>query len=251
MKALIQRFFGLFGIRVSRAGKPRKYLPKPNIDSIEIVIRLYSLMKQKITVLQVGACDGVTSDSIYPYIRRGDIKAFLVEPGKVNYKKLSEFYRGVENATPIQAAVADKDEERIFYTIKDEGRWKDVGWARQLASFYKEHLLKHKILESEIQEEKVNCLTLQSIINTYKIKDLDILLIDTEGYDGEIVKMAMAQGVHPTFIAFENAQLVQNYSQKELDDLYNLLGSYGYVWVHDRINTLAIGKQFFLSRNES
>lgn len=248
MKEFIQRILGLFGIRITRARNARKYLPKPSIDNIELVTQFYSIMKRKITVLQVGACDGVTSDSIYPYIKAGDIQAYLVEPSKVNFQKLSEFYKGVSNAFPIQAAIADKDEKRVFYTIKDEGRWKDVGWARQLASFSKEHLLKHKISEAEIQTEEVNCLTLQSIINKYQIKDLDVLLIDTEGYDGEIVKMALAQGVTPKFIAFENAQLVQNYVQKELDDLYSLLSNHGYVWTHDRINTLAVQKTFFSGR---
>jgi FkbM family methyltransferase len=245
MKAFIQRVLAVFGIRVIRAKYARKYLPKPNVDNIEIVTRFYARMNERITVLQVGACDGVTSDSIYPYIKAGSIQAYLVEPSQVNFKKLSEFYSGVTNATLIQAAVADKDEKRMFYTIKDEGRWKDNGWARQLASFYKEHLLKHKILESEIGNEEVNCLTLQTIIKQNNINNLDVLLIDTEGYDGEIVKMAMAQEVCPPFIAFENAQLVQNYTQAELDNLYALLATNGYVWMHDRINTLAIKKEFF------
>jgi FkbM family methyltransferase len=246
MKKIIQSILGLFGIRVIRAKYARKYLPKPNIDNIELVIRFYSLMNKRISVLQVGACDGVTSDSIFPYIQAGAIDAYLIEPSSLNFKKLSEFHVGNSNVTLINAAVADKDEKRIFYTIKDEGRWKDNGWARQLASFYKEHLIRHKILESEIATEEVNCLTLKSVISRYSIKKLDVLLIDTEGYDGEIVKMAMAQGVHPTFVAFENAQLVQMYSQEKLEDLYATLTSHNYVWTHDRINTLAVKKDFFI-----
>jgi FkbM family methyltransferase len=248
MKKIIQKMLGVFGIRVIRAKYARKYLPKPNIDNIEIVTRFYSLLNRKISVLQVGACDGVTSDSIFPYIKAGAIDAYLVEPSTVNFRKLAEFHKGNPKVTLINAAVADKDEKRTFYTIKDEGRWKDNGWARQLASFYKEHLLKHKITEDEIAAEEVDCLTLATVIDKYKISDLDVLLIDTEGYDGEIVKMAMAQGVHPQFIAFENAQLVQLYSQDQLDALYRVLESNGYVWTHDRINTLAIRKDFFNKR---
>lgn len=244
MKALIQFFLGLFGVRVIRAKYTRKYLAKPNIDNIEIITRFYSLMNKRITLLQIGACDGITSDSIYSYIKLGGVDAYLVEPSKVNFERLSEFYSSTENATLINVAIADKDEKRNFYSIKDEGRWKDSGAARQLASFYKEQVLKNA-LESEIQTEEINCLTLQSVVNKYNIKNLEVLVVDTEGYDGEIVKMAMIQNVKPNFIAFENAQLVQNYSQKELDDLYALLGKNGYVWTHDRINTLAIKKDFF------
>lgn len=245
MKAIVQRILGIFGIKLIRTKHARKYLPKPVIDNIEIIVKFYSIMKHKITVLQVGACDGVTSDSIYSYIKAGDIDAYLVEPSTVNFEKLSKFYEGVNNARLINAAVADKNEKRIFYTIKDEGRWKDNGWARQLASFYKEHLLKHGILESEIQTEEVNCRTLQSIVQYNGVRNLDVLLIDTEGYDGEIVKMALEQKVLPNFIAFENAQLVQMYTQEKLNALYSKLTENGYVWTHDRINTLAIRKDFF------
>jgi|SRR5690349_11737341 len=247
MKALIKHLLRLLGIRVTQT-KFLKNLPRPNVDNIEIVVRLYSMMKQRITVLQIGACDGFTSDSIYPYVKAGDMNAYLVEPSKVNFKKLSEFYNSIGNAHLIQAAIADKDEKRMFYTIKDEGRWKDDGWARQLASFYKEHLLKHNILESEIQAEEVDCLTLKSIVKKYNIENLDVLLIDTEGYDGEIVKMALNDGVRPNFIAFENVQLVKNYNQKDLDNLYERLATAGYVWTHDRINTMAIRKDFFATR---
>ncbi len=245
MKEIIQKFFGLFGARLIRAKYHRKYLPKSTIDNIEIVARFYALIDRQITLLQVGACDGVTSDSIYRYIKSGKITAFLVEPSTTNFKKLSDFYKGTQNATLINAAIADQDGARLLYSIKDEGRWKDDGWARQLASFNKDHLTKHNFLEHEIMSEEVTCMTLKSVISEYRIKNLDVLLIDTEGYDGEIVRMALHQNITPNFIAFENAQLVQSYSQKELDLLYDNLKNHGYVWTHDRINTLAIKRDFF------
>ncbi|MBL6444762.1 FkbM family methyltransferase [Fulvivirga sp. 29W222] len=243
MKKLIQGLLGLVGIRIARAGT-RKYLPKPNIDNVQVVAHLYNNFKNKLTVLQVGACDGFTSDSIYPYIKAGTINAFLVEPVSINFQKLQEFYKDTPSAVLINAAVAGKDEKRIMYSVKDEGKWKDVGWARQLASFYKEHLTKHQFSDDEIAEQMVDCKTLKSIISEYKIEDLDILLIDTEGFDGEVVKMAMKQNVKPNYIIFENAQLVQNYSQEELNQLYNLLEDNGYSWTHDRINTMAVRKDY-------
>jgi FkbM family methyltransferase len=248
MKSVIQKFLAtVLGIKIIRAKSAKKYLPKPCVDNVEIIVRFYTMMSRPIELLQIGACDGVTSDSIFSYIKSGKINAFLVEPSSVNYGKLKEFYKEEKNATLINVAIADRDEKRPFYTVKDEGRWADVGWARQLASFYKSHLLKHDIKEEEIAVEEVECSTLSTILKKYNIKDLDILLIDTEGYDGEIVKMALKQNVLPNFIVFENAQLVQMYSQKELDELYTMIYGKGYVWTHDRINTMAVKKDFFLA----
>jgi FkbM family methyltransferase len=244
MKNLIQWIFGLFGAKLIRAKYARKYLPKACVDNIEIVVHFYKLTGQKINLLQIGACDGVTSDSIYSYIKSDSINAYLVEPSHVNFKKLKEFYKDEKNATLINVAIADKDEKRNFYSVKDEGRWKEIGWARQLASFYKDHLLKHGILENEINTEVVECSTIKSLISKHNILDLDIILIDTEGYDGEIVKMALNENILPNFIAFENGQIIKLYTQRELNDLYDLLSRKGYVWTHDRINTLAIRKDF-------
>lgn len=245
LKQVVKSLFGFFGLEISRLNRARKYLPKPTIDNVEIVACLLTLTDKEITLVQVGACDGVTSDSVYPYLKSGRIRGYLIEPSTVNFEKLEVFYQGINNVTLIKAAIAERNENRLLYTIKDEGRWQNNGWARQLASFYKDHLLKHGIEESEIQVESTPCVTLKSVIENYGIDHLDILLIDTEGYDGEIVKMAMKDGIYPPFIVFENAQLVQNYSQAQLDSLYNLLASCNYVWTHDRINTLAIQKSFF------
>lgn len=244
MRQLIKKILNGLGLKLILLKSQRK-LPTPTIDNIEIVVRFYNLMKQPISLLQIGACDGVTSDSIYKYIKQGMIKAYLVEPSCVNFNKLKSFYNAHPEVTLINAAVAEQNSKRIFYSIKDEGRWKDSGWARQLASFYKQHLIRHGILEHEIQSEEVDCLMVKTIIENYHIKNLDILLIDTEGYDGEIVRMALDQNILPNFIAFENVQLVKLYHQQELTDLYNKLKQNGYVWTHDRINTLAIKQEFF------
>lgn len=244
MKELIQKILGVFGVRLIKARNARKYLPKPNLDSIEIIARLHGRPDRPLSVLQIGACDGVTSDSLYPFIKEGTVKAWLVEPVTLNFSMLREFYKGEPHVTLIQAAVADVDGERAFYSIRNDGRWKDNGWARQLASFYKEHLVRHGINEAEIQENRVRCLTLTTLVKEYAIRDLDVLMIDTEGFDGEVVRMALAQGICPNFIVFENAQLVQQYAQSELDDLYRRLSEHGYAWTHDRINTLAIRTDF-------
>ncbi|MEM6737398.1 MAG: FkbM family methyltransferase [Bacteroidota bacterium] len=246
MKNLIQRFLAIFGIRIIRAKYARKYLPKPTIENIKLLAHLYHLSGQKLTLMQVGACDGFTSDSIYEYVKAGSINAFLIEPVKVNFDKLSQFYEGYDNAKLINVAVAKQDEARPMYSVKNEGKWKGEGKARQVASFYKEHLYKCGFDDSEILEEEVDCKMLSTLINEYNIQNLEVLLIDTEGFDGQVVEMAMEQGIQPNYLVFENAQLVQNYSQRQLDDLYLLLSQNGYEWTHDRINTLAIKKDFLV-----
>jgi len=248
MKKILKRLLSFFGIKIIRLKNSPNRIPQPTVDLIEIITAISRKHNRQLTILQIGACDGKTSDSIYPYILSGTVNAFLVEPSAVNFRLLSEFYQAYSGVTLIRAAVDDQDGKRPLYTVKDFGRWKDSSWARQLASFHKSHLLKHGIREDEIQEEEVNCLSLSTILKTYHIGNLDVLLIDTEGYDAEIVKMSLLQNILPAFIVFENVHIWKNYNQQDIDELYGLLKLRNYKWVHDRINTMAVRSDLFLER---
>ncbi|MEM8939343.1 MAG: FkbM family methyltransferase [Bacteroidota bacterium] len=246
MKTIIKKLLKSMGFKLVKTKYLQAKLPKADIENVEIIVRFHQLLNQKMKVLQVGACDGQTSDSIFTYIQSGDIEAYLVEPSTTNFQLLEDFYKNKnDNVTLIHAAVAEKDEIKDFYSVKDEGRWKNQGWARQLASFYKEHLINHGILEDEITVEQVQCKRLSTLTADYNIKDFDLLLVDTEGYDGEIIKMALNENITPTFIAFEYGQIVKFYTQEQINDLYKLLSQKDYVFCHDARNTLAIKKSFF------
>ena len=53
--------------------------------------------------------------------------------------------------------------------------------------FDKNHLLKHGVKKKHIIKEKVNSINIKELLNKYNIKNLDLLYIDAEGYDGKIV----------------------------------------------------------------
>lgn len=246
IKKLVKSIFRSLGIKVIRLNKQKPILPKASVEGIELVAKLGTLAQGKLHLLQIGTCDGFTSDSIVFFILGGNIKAHLVEPAKHNFEMLQQFYSDKPHAdvTLINVAVSDKDETKTFYTVKNSGKWKDSGRARELASFYKEHLLRHGIEKEFIQAEDVEGLTLSSIIKRYKITDPDILLIDTEGFDLEVVNMALADGVTPNFIAFEFVQILRIYSQEEINAMYDNLTDNGYVFIHDARNSLAVKKDF-------
>ena len=56
-----------------------------------------------------------------------------------------------------------------------------------LNSFDINHLIKHGVKKKHIIKEKVSTLTFNKLLKKYHLKKLDLLLIDAEGYDGDLV----------------------------------------------------------------
>ena len=53
-------------------------------------------------------------------------------------------------------------------------------------SFDKNHLISHGVKKKQRKKEVIS-ISIEKLIEKYKIENLDLLFIDTEGYDGEIV----------------------------------------------------------------
>ena len=55
----------------------------------------------------------------------------------------------------------------------------------------------------------MNCITFNDLIKKYKVKKIDLLHIDTEGYDYEILK-TLDFKIKPNMILFEHKNLGKN-----------------------------------------
>jgi hypothetical protein len=76
-------------------------------------------------------------------------------------------------------------------------------WVSGIASLDKNHLIKHGVNPKDIVQEKVRCKKLMEIINKYSFQDMDILQIDTEGFDAQIFKMLDFKICKPSIIKLE------------------------------------------------
>lgn len=218
-----------------------RLLPPHTIDNVRLVLAYYQAVKEFPTFVQIGACDGVSGDATCDFVQNGKMRSVLVEPISELYSQLSETYANKPNVTCIQAALALEDGEITLYKVKAGAVSLDRYWSSQLSSFSREHLLKHRIAPEEIEEVRVPAVTLSTLIDSVGVSSIDVLQIDTEGFDGEVVKMALGLESPPECINFENTHL----SATVADDVFSLLESRGYVWTHDEWNTLALRKMRF------
>jgi FkbM family methyltransferase len=219
-------------------------IPPSNFDNIALVMEYFTCSRRDAVFVQVGANDGQTSDSVHPFVKRGVLRSYLIEPIPDLFKKLNQFYEGISNTILINAAIGRSGGEQIIYKVADKGRWQGNVWAAQLATFDHSQMLRMGIREEEIEKVRINTLTLQDLVVQFNLGQINVLQIDTEGYDAEIVRSAMELEHLPQCICFEHAHFGNALPQKEVTDLYELLTQKGYYWSHDRLNTMAIHSSF-------
>jgi len=200
-----------------------KYLYRPKPNSLSKLISDYSKQKAgNFTVIQIGANDGITNDPIHKFIKRDNWKGVLLEPQKDVFDTyLKKIYAKNKGIVCLNAALGETDSFNTLYKIG----FSNARWATGLASFNKDVLIKAftegsvkintdkegiSIPENEderIVSEKVQMICFRTIIEKYNIQSVDLLQIDTEGFDFEVIKMFDFTRIRPKMIVFEETHI--------------------------------------------
>lgn len=202
-----------------------KYMYVPGKDSLSELTSEFSKSRNKVTVIQIGANDGINNDPIHKFIRRDKWTGVLLEPQKYVFEKyLEPLYLNSKGITVLNAALDVNDGFKPIYKLSVS----NSRWATGLTSFNrkvveaaissgtveiqakKEGITLPANKEAYISEEKVMCISTTSLLKKYNIEKLDWLQIDTEGFDYEVIKMFNIENTKPTVISYENMHLSAN-----------------------------------------
>lgn len=190
------------------------------------------------TFLQIGGYDGKTSDPLYDFlIRSENIRGVIMEPQEDIFPLLQKNYKGKDKILPLNAAIHWESGIKDFYSIrKDIKISKDV---YQLSSFDRNTIAEHakyvRGLERYITTIPVKCLTLEHVITCYDLIPVDMIQIDTEGFDYEIIKMINALNVWPLMLRFESVHL----KEREISEISLLLEKNNYIYFKEDLDIVA------------
>lgn len=183
------------------------------------------------TFIQVGAFDGVECDPLLKYLQRFDWTGIMLEPQPGPYNKLVERYSNRTGITVKNAAISDRSGRATLYTVEGNGL---PEWTKGMASFNKQNIIKHDYMFPKINDHikatEVNTITFQQLFSDHSIKKIDLLQIDTEGFDAEILRMFPFERIKPNIIHFESKHIPKQDLEEVLDDLI----SHGYTIGRDR-----------------
>jgi FkbM family methyltransferase len=224
---------------------PRVIIEKPDTElrlDLEFVVAHLMLKKTEIFFVQIGANDGVTNDPLYKFVTRFGWSGILVEPMPSSFAELAENHKGRTNLKLINAAISACDGDRTLYTVRIDDR--TFQKAEMYSSFDRNVVLRNSRFVPDIAdriiEVNVRCISMASLLRETEGRTVDILTIDTEGFDYAILKMIDFSLLHPAIICYEHAHL----SKRDQDEAAKLLSGHGYRMTRDNLDTIAYRPEF-------
>jgi FkbM family methyltransferase len=194
IKSTINAVLGPFGYAVRH---------KAYFDPLESLFHRY--LHADFFFVQIGANDGTSHDPIYRLVTRSNVAGLVVEPIPEYFEKLAEAYKARPRIIPVNKAIHATDREVTMYRVDPAMPKGDLPrWADGIASLHPNHHRLSGIPDSAMVAQTVPALSFGELVRQYGVTHIDLLQIDTEGYDFEIVKMANIDEFRPKIVSFEH-----------------------------------------------
>ncbi len=197
-----------------------KYLWRPKPNSLEAVLDDFSSQQENVFFVQVGSNDGFQHDPLCKFIKRDGWRGLLLEPQPSAFESLQYIYQN-DPVTPINRALDQEDKQRKLFKVA----FSTARWATGLSSFNRSQLVamlksghitrqcnKYGINMPEKEEDVIGhdwiqCSSFETLIRENEVKQVDLIHIDTEGYDYEVLKMFPFCTFQPKVVIFEHSHL--------------------------------------------
>ncbi len=178
------------------------------------VLRAFADEHPAARFVEIGSNDGEQHDHLRPFILDRGWTGVMVEPVPYVFARLEANYAGVDGVALENAAVAATAGRMTFHHLRDaspEERATLPDWYDGVGSFDRATILSHAPqmpdIAERIVERDVEALTFAGLLERHGIRRLDVLVIDTEGYDAEIIRHIDFTAVAPRLIVYEHYHL--------------------------------------------
>jgi len=240
MKTALKRLFRRLGFATVTSNHTGvRYLDHPPATAFDsALLRTFSSL-QGLTFVQVGANDGHRFDPINTYVTTYSWRGVLVEPVPSNFRALQKTYGDNTRLILRQAAVDTVEGQRNIYHLREDLPGPVPDWLWGLASFNRDHLW-NAIQPLGFDAADIVCQPVPTIKwnllwQLLPEQQCDILVIDTEGFDINLLRSAGLGTHRPKLIHFEHSHV----STAERLTFYGELIELGYDLASDRGDTTA------------
>ncbi len=231
----------IIDIKPSDLGEPSiRRGPFMGIITLDDAIDLLKSKKSEIVFIQVGGCDGELADPLRRHIVAGKMKGVIVEPVKYYFDKLQKLYANSTDILTLNCAIDRSNGIREIYSFDRLAIERGLLYPHfaGISSFVMDELLSdtgilgrscpdkellHRLSQVVISIP-VACIDFETLMKYSLIENIDLLQIDTEGYDLEILKMFDFENHSPQIVHFE----VSNLSKDQLVEAESYVSGYGY-----------------------
>lgn len=232
---------------VNKKDKHAKFINPPflidNVTFFDGVLEGLLAIKKPINIVQVGANDGLSFDPIHKFVTANNsmINILYIEPQVDVFDLLKDNHKSNPNAKFLNAAIGPAGHltmyrlKRKYWGYYKRGAGLDSHcWATAVASSNYDHVLsrvkkylktKQKITDYDAVIEKlvVPSYDLAGALQNSGFKEqIDLLLIDTEGFDDHVIYASNIPRFLPPVICYEYVHIdIQRHNKlkKYLNDL--------------------------------
>ena len=207
------------------------------------LLRSFAAAYPEARFIEIGSNDGEQHDHLRPLILTHNWSGIMVEPVPYIFSRLQKNYAGVENLVFENVAIADRDGELPFFHLREAGEdeLKELPhWYLGLGSFSREAVLSHEEdipdVRGRLVETRVPCLAFDSLCRRHGWTTFDLLLLDTEGFDWEILKTVDLEAYRPRLVIYEHYHLSAEDRAAALGHLERL----GYMTMEEGFDTFCM-----------
>lgn len=185
----LKKIVGILGYKIIEKNliKNDRLLSKySSLNTKKVLEKIFST-NQINFVIQIGSNDGKRFDDLNEFIKKFKPKAIFVEPILSNFNELKKNYSNQQYLIFENLAISVNNEINKLYKVKQSNLNLYDEHVLGITSFNKEHLIKHGIKKKHIDFEKVDSISILELLKKHSVSNFDLLIIDTEGYDSNIV----------------------------------------------------------------
>ena len=201
---VLKKILGVFNYKLIDKNYFKNNRLISNNSTLNLENLIEKLFKNNIKqLIQIGANDGSRFDILNKFIKRNKTNSILIEPIKKNFLELKKNYKKIRCVKLENCAISVNNEISFLFKVDEKFLKFYDNHIPGITSFNKDHLIKHGVKKKHISKEEVKSKSIKNIIKKNKLKRLDLLFIDTEGYDGKIVLDFLKIGLFYPIIIFE------------------------------------------------
>ena len=143
MRKLLNRLLAPLGYRLERLSRFRQQM--------DLLLKRGTPLQ----FVQIGANDGVRFDDLYSIVTNAQFSGIVVEPLPDLYQRLRLNYADYPSIVPVNVAVHEQEGSLPLYRVAPDSIARYPGWATGIASFDREHLLRHAIAPDDVIAQDV------------------------------------------------------------------------------------------------
>ena len=213
---------------------------KPVASRIEQVVAAFAAAYPTASFLQIGANDGEQRDPLRAEILGREWSGVLIEPVPFVFERLRRNYAGIQRVRLLNLAVADHDGHVPLYHLAESDDPSLPRWYDALGSLRREVVARHREFIPDIEDRLVTtdvpCVTPSTLVDRYELGKVDVVQIDTEGFDYEILRRLPFDRLDPSLVIYEHHHLTDS----DRGAARQLLEHHGFELFDESLDTVAL-----------